>query len=235
MSENETTMPAPMQTASFDEAAGLPKLRGVQQVSDGWLKKYILDYQLPSGKSHEYEVVSRKGFDEYCSQVETVGPVAPKTDAVCVVGHTAADEFLLIREFRYPMNRMCVAFPAGLRDGDEDIVEAAARELREETGFDFVRDAQGVPVEARACVQPGFSSLGMGDECIAMVFAEIERVGEPRMESSEYIETFLLPRAEVADFLASNSAPLSIRCQLILEMVANPPSYLASAPQGQGR
>ena len=197
-------------TASFDGAAGLPELLGIEQVSDGWIKKYILTYRLPNGRELKYDVVSRKGLEEYRSEIETLGTVAPQVDAVCIVGHTANDEFLLIREFRFPMNRMCVAFPA-------------ARELREETGFDLVRDECGQPVSARACVQPGFSSLGMGDESIAMVFAEVERVAEPRSESTEFIESFLLPRAGVPAFLRENRDPLSIRCQLVLEMVAQPP------------
>lgn len=210
-------------TASFDEAAGLPELLDIEQVSDGWIKKYILTYRLPNGCELKYDVVSRKGLEEYRSEIETLGTAAPQVDAVCIVGHTAHDEFLLIREFRFPMNRMCVAFPAGLREAGEDIVECAARELREETGFDLVRDECGQPVSARACVQPGFSSLGMGDESIAMVFAEVERVAEPRSESTEFIESFLLPRAEVPAFLRENRDPLSIRCQLVLEMVAQPP------------
>lgn len=210
-------------TASFDEAAGLPELLGIEQVSDGWIKKYILTYRLPNGRELKYDVVSRKGLEEYRSEIETLGTVAPQVDAVCIVGHTANDEFLLIREFRFPMNRMCVAFPAGLREPGEGIVECAARELREETGFDLVREECGQPVSARACVQPGFSSLGMGDESIAMVFAEVERVAEPRSESTEFIESVLLPRAEVPTFLRENRDPLSIRCQLVLEMVAQPP------------
>ena len=52
---------------------------------------------------------------------------------------------------------------------------------------------------ACAC-SPGYSSLGMGDESIAMVFAEVERVGEPRVESTEFIESFELPRAKVRAF-----------------------------------
>lgn len=139
-------------TTSFDEAAGLPELLGIEQVSDGWIKKYILTYRLPNGRELKYDVVSRKGLEEYRSEIETLGTVAPQVDAVCIVGHTANDEFLLIREFRFPMNRMCVAFPAGLREPGEDIVECAARELREETGFDLVRDECGQPV-SRACMR----------------------------------------------------------------------------------
>ena len=37
-------------TASFDEAAGLPELLGIEQVSDGWIKKYILTDRLPNGR-----------------------------------------------------------------------------------------------------------------------------------------------------------------------------------------
>lgn len=201
----------------------LPELLNIDQVSDGWLKKYELTYRLPGGREFTYEVVSRKGLDEYRQEVMTEGAVAPRVDAVCIVGITADDSFLLIREFRFPMNRMCVAFPAGLVDPGEDVIEAAARELREETGYDLARDSDGRPLSVRTCAQPGFSSLGMGDENIAMVFAQVERVGRPHAESTEFIEVFEVPRSDLGEFLQSNTDPLSIRCQLVLEMLANHP------------
>lgn len=201
----------------------LPTLLDVEQVSEGWLNKYVLTYDLPDGRRYSYEVVSRKGLEEYRAEIETEGVVRPRIDAVCIVGHTKDDALLLIREFRFPMNRMCVAFPAGLKDPDEDIVECASRELREETGYDLARNDDGSPIYVRTCTQPGFSSLGMGDENIAMVFAEVEKVAEQRAESTEFIETFELPRAELASFLRENTDPLSIRCQLVLEMLARQP------------
>lgn len=209
------------------QASDLPELLGITQVSSGWINKYELQYRLPNGREITYEVVSRKEFDEYRAEVEGVHEPA-RVDAVCVVGHTANDEFLLIREFRFPMNRMCVAFPAGLKEPGEGVVEGAARELCEETGYDLVRDANGNPVFAHACVQPGYSSLGMGDESIAMVFAEVERVCDPVTESTEFIETFLLPRADIEGFLAENTEPLSIRCQLVLEMLTRKPFFEAA-------
>ncbi|RNL40836.1 NUDIX hydrolase [Slackia equolifaciens] len=200
-----------------------PKFLDVEQVSSGWINKYILKFRLPDGRDYQYEAVSRKPLDVYKAELETQGPVDPQVDAVCIVGYTAEGSFLLIKEFRFPMNRECIAFPAGLRDAGESVEECASRELREETGYDLARNADGTPVHIHSFVQPGFSSLGMGDESIAMVFAQVEKVGEPRSESTEFIEVFELPRADIARFLQENRAPLSIRAQLVLEMVACDP------------
>ncbi len=197
-----------------------PKLLRVEQVSGGWLNKYILHYRMPDGREHRYEAVSRKPYEVYAAELQTAGPVAPQVDAVCIVGCTAEGAFVMIREFRFPMNRACIAFPAGLRDKGESVEECAARELREETGYDLARNPDGTPVRIHEFVQPGFSSLGMGDESIAMVFAQVKKVGEPRAETTEFIEVFELPRAEIRTFLSENAAPLSIRAQLVLEMMA---------------
>ncbi len=202
---------------------GFPVLQRVNQVSSGWINKYILHYSMPDGRDYQYEAVSRKPYDAYVEELKTQGPVAPQVDAVCIVGYTTDGAFVMVREFRFPMNRKCIAFPAGLCDEGEGIEECASRELREETGYDLVRNADGSPVRIRTFVQPGFSSLGMGDESIAMVFAQVEKVGEPCSESTEFIEVFELPRAEIRTFLSRNQDPLSIRAQLVLEMVACDP------------
>ena len=58
-------------------------------------------------------------------------------EAAMVVALTDRDEIVLAEEFRPPMNAPVVSLPAGLigDEGPEDAIDAALRELAEETGY----------------------------------------------------------------------------------------------------
>ncbi|MBQ3301148.1 MAG: NUDIX hydrolase, partial [Eggerthellaceae bacterium] len=114
-----------------------PELVGIEQVSDGWIKKYILTYRLANGTLHPYECASRKGIDAFRAGLEAnaAGTAGNAGDAVCIVAKTPRNTLVMIREFRYPLNSWCIAFPAGLVNAGEDVVECALRELAEETGY----------------------------------------------------------------------------------------------------
>ncbi len=62
-----------------------------------------------------------------------------QADAVGVLAMTAAGEFLLVRQFRPVIDAWTWELPAGAVDDGETPAEAAARELREETGFQVLR------------------------------------------------------------------------------------------------
>ena len=200
-------------------AVKTPRLVGVEQVASGWINKYILTYELPDGSVYRYESTSRKKLAAYRRGLEAraAGEEAP-CDAVCIVGQTALGELLMIREFRYPVNSWCVAFPAGLVEPDEDLAAAVDRELREETGYALRSDLGAAALEPLP--QAGLSSTGMTDEAVCVVFAQIERVADARPERGELIEPFLLPIAEVPRFLAENRTPIGTRAQLVLEAFA---------------
>ena len=113
-----------------------PTFVDLRQESDGWIKKYVLTYAMPDGSTYEYESASRKSLEAYRRELEgNAAGKKPPADAVCIVPQTPDGQLLLIREFRYPLNSWCIAFPAGLVDPGEDLASCVDRELREETGF----------------------------------------------------------------------------------------------------
>lgn len=195
-----------------------PTLESIETVSTGWINKYHLHYTLPDGRPYTYEGVSRKGPERYEAALEALGSTgAPDPDAVCIVPLLPDGSVLLEREFRYPLNSWCVSLPAGLIDAGESLEEAVARELSEETGYRLRDD---IAPAVRPLPQPGFSSTGLTEENVQVVFAQVEPAGEARPDSAELIEPFTVARTDLRAFLDANQLPIGTRCQLILELLA---------------
>lgn len=218
---NTETDAAADTAAANDSGAPLPPtpaLESVETVSTGWINKYHLHYTLPDGRPYTYEGVSRKGPERYEAALEALGSTgAPDPDAVCIVPLLPDGSVLLEREFRYPLNSRCVSLPAGLIDAGESLEEAVARELSEETGYRLRDD---IAPAVRPLPQPGFSSTGLTEENVQVVFAQVEAAGKARPDSAELIEPFTVARADLRAFLDANQLPIGTRCQLILELLA---------------
>ena len=195
-----------------------PALESVETVSTGWINKYHLRYTLPDGRPYTYEGVSRKGPARYEAALKTLRSTgAPDPDAVCIVPLLPDGSVLLEREFRYPLNSWCVSLPAGLIDAGESLEEAVTRELSEETGYRLRDD---IAPAVRPLPQPGFSSTGLTEENVQVVFAQVEPAGPARPDSAELIEPFTVARTDLRAFLDANQLPIGTRCQLILELLA---------------
>lgn len=200
--------------------ATAPRLKDIRQVADGWIKKYVLTYTMPDGSLYEYESASRKGEDAYRHALEANAAGNPTPpDAVSIVPQTPDGKLLLIREFRYPLNSWCIAFPAGLMEPGESLAECVDRELREETGYALRTNLGAQAIDPLP--QAGFSSTGLTDETVHVVFAQVEKAADAQPEPAEFIEPFLLDIADVPRFLAENTTPLGTRVQLVLEAFAH--------------
>ena len=57
------------------------------------------------------------------------------SDVVIVVPFLDRQRLLMIRQYRYPIGKVLLEFPAGHVNSGEDPLETAGRELEEETGF----------------------------------------------------------------------------------------------------
>ena len=198
-----------------------PTLESIEQVSDGWLKKYIMNYRLPDGGLYIHEAISRKSLEDFETAMHDMrtDPVRGQVpDAVCVVPYTADGRIVIEREFRYGINCWCIQMPAGLIDPGESAETAVERELEEETGYSLLRDENG-NAQIHLLKQPGFSSPGMTEECVQMVYALVDN--EPSLERNpepnELIEIFTVQIDELDTFLQTNTTPLSTRAQLALE------------------
>lgn len=208
-----------MPNLMHNPTCAIPRLSDIHQVSDGWIKKYVLTYRMPNGSTYQYESASRKNLEAYRAELEgNAAGRPPSTDAVCIVPQTTDGKLLLIREFRYPLNSWCIAFPAGLKEPGEDLATSVDRELREETGYSLRADLGAAALDPLP--QAGYSSTGLTDETVHVVFAQVEHVADAQPEPAELIEPFLLSIEDIPHFLATNTTPIGTRAQLVLEAFA---------------
>lgn len=121
---------------------------------------------------------------------------------VVLIPVTDAGEILLVQQYRKPVAATVIELPAGLvgdhANSGESILDAARRELEEETGYAATR------MEVlMACP----SSAGMSDEVIHFVLATgLTRVGPGGGDSSESIEVLPVPLSQVDGWLAARQA-----------------------------
>ena len=162
-------------------------------------------YADQKGNTKRWHMVSRDETPK-CITGATRRPDA----AIIVPYHVRENKLVVIKEFRIPVGGYQYGFPAGLLDPGEDLALAAGRELREETGLDLVRVYRRSPAI--------FSSAGITDEAVAMVFAEVAGTpGTCHNEDSEDIEVFLMDRPAVQDLLARDDIVFGARAWLVMD------------------
>jgi ADP-ribose pyrophosphatase len=112
--------------------------------------------------------------------------------AVAIVAVDREERVMLVRQERAGVGGKLLELPAGNVDGSEQPLEAAQRELREETGLHG-----GVWTE----VASFFTTPGFCDERMHVFVARGVEPGDAKPEASEEIEQVPVPLAEVPALL----------------------------------
>lgn len=119
---------------------------------------------------------------------ESVREYVKHIGAVCILPLTDDGEVILERQYRYAVRQILTEIPAGKLDAPgEDPLEAARRELREETG-----------ATAREMIPLGdyYGSPAIMGERIRMFVAKGLTFGETEFDEDEFLEVFRLPLEE---------------------------------------
>ena len=101
---------------------------------------------------------------------------------------------LLERQFRYPIGKVLVEFPAGKIDPNEDELTCAKRELQEETGYtarEWFFLTRIHPV------------ISYSTEFIDLYLARGLTEGERKLDDGEFLESFIAGQAELIDWVKS--------------------------------
>ena len=146
------------------------------------------------GKVVSLRVDTLRGEDGATHDVEVV----EHEQAVVVIVRPRPAEMLLVRQYRHPLAREHWEVVAGVMNAGESPEEAAARELREETGYVAHR------VER---LWSAYSAPGFCDELLHFCAVDGYDIGEPQPDPDEHIELGIFSLAELWRMVRADELP----------------------------
>lgn len=144
-------------------------------------------------------------LDVYCDKVELPnGHVSTReyikhVGAACVVPVDSDGNIIIEKQFRYPFNAVLTEIPAGKLDSKaEPHLEAALRELKEETGF---------TAEKMIYLGEFYPTCAYSDEIIHMYLATGLAKGEQKLDEDEFVGVEKMPLEKAVEEIMKGRIP----------------------------
>ncbi len=143
----------------------------------GWRSMLIKTFRLPDGREQDYDIVENAAY-------------------VVVAAFTKNKDAILIRQFRPGPEQILSSFCEGYVDEGETPLQAAARELLEETGY---RAGQ---LSYLRTIRTAYST----EERICVLATECEPAPATAGDDDEFLEVFTLPLADFRAMIQQDEA-----------------------------
>jgi ADP-ribose pyrophosphatase len=164
----------------------IPEVKASEIALHGFFDVRIDHLELPQGHKMPYYVVDMR------------------IHAAAILAITKEGEIVVTKEYRHPTGKWMIGCPGGRMDTGESPIEAAKRELIEETGY-----AKGT-FSLMAHVHP---LAGLTDHQIYYVLArDVEYVKKPVLEPFELIQVELKEERELLEEIASGNPVDGVLC-----------------------
>ncbi|KZO98230.1 hypothetical protein CALVIDRAFT_544830 [Calocera viscosa TUFC12733] len=170
-----------------------PQILRVEDLSTSdskWIGLKQIHYKDEDGKDRTWEAAERK----------TRG--SGGVDAVAILALLQAEgqktHTIIIEQYRPPLAKTCIEFPAGLIDGDETAEQAAIRELREETGYEAKEVVDSSPV---MWCDPGMTTANMKVVTLRVPVTDMTTLPKQHLDPGEHIVRRIVAIEELYDVL----------------------------------
>ena len=148
-------------------------------------QKYLIEKPWLTARVDKVELPTGAIIDEYY--------VLEYPDWVNTIAITKEGEFVFVRQYRYAIGKTVNELCAGVVEKDEDPMDAAKRELMEETGFGGGKWQKWMTISANPSTHTNLTHC-----YLAM---DVERMDVQHLDQAEDIEVRLFSREEVMEML----------------------------------
>lgn len=133
-------------------------------------------------------------------------------DWVNVIAITKDKQFVMERQYRHALGCTCYELPCGVVEKEETPLEAAKRELEEETGYG------GGEWKKLMALSANPSTMTNLTHCF--IATGVEKVSEQHLDATEELEVHLLTREKVCHLLQNNEILQSLMVAPLLKYLS---------------